>query len=104
MDNELFAEKFLPSLEEILENLYDLNIYIDGKFLAGEDAKICAWDHALLYGDGIFEGIRAYNGYVYKLDEHIDRLYNSAKAIQVPLTPQIHYGTYSKGDHLTRRL
>jgi len=88
MDNELFAEKFLPSQEEILKNLYTLYIYIDGKFLAGGDAKICAWDHALLYGDGIFEGIRAYNGYVFKLDEHINRLYDSANAIvlKIPLS------------------
>jgi len=58
-----------------------MKIYIDGKFYAKEDAKISVFDHGLLYGDGIFEGIRAYNGRVFRLDEHIERLYDSAKAI-----------------------
>src|ERR1700753_2763543 len=58
-----------------------MKIYIDGKFLNEKDAKISVFDHGLLYGDGIFEGIRAYNGRVFKLKEHIDRLFYSAKAI-----------------------
>jgi branched-chain amino acid aminotransferase len=64
-----------------------MKIYIDGKFLAPEDAKISVFDHGLLYGDGIFEGIRFYNGRVFKLNEHIDRLYDSGRAITlaVPL-------------------
>ncbi|MFW6287376.1 MAG: branched-chain-amino-acid transaminase [bacterium] len=56
-------------------------IYIDGKIVAEEDAKISVFDHGFLYGDGVFEGIRAYNGRVFKLNEHIDRLYQSAKTI-----------------------
>ena len=56
-------------------------IYISGKFVAQEDAKISVFDHGLLYGDGVFEGLRAYNGKVFRLDEHITRLYESAKAI-----------------------
>jgi branched-chain amino acid aminotransferase len=56
-------------------------IYIDGKFYSESDAKVSVFDHGLLYGDGIFEGIRAYNGRVFKLREHIDRLFYSAKAI-----------------------
>jgi branched-chain amino acid aminotransferase len=56
-------------------------IYISGKFYPQEDAKISVFDHGLLYGDGIFEGLRAYNGKVFRLDEHITRLYESAKAI-----------------------
>ncbi len=56
-------------------------IYIDGTFYAEADAKISVFDHGLLYGDGIFEGIRFYNGRVFKLEEHIDRLYDSARAI-----------------------
>src|SRR3989454_4814965 len=58
-----------------------MNIYIDGKFYNERDAKVSVLDHGLLYGDGIFEGIRAYNGRVFKLKEHIDRLFYSAKAI-----------------------
>ncbi|MBI4660994.1 MAG: branched-chain-amino-acid transaminase [Verrucomicrobia bacterium] len=58
-----------------------MRIYIDGKYYSEENAKISVFDHGLLYGDGIFEGIRAYNGRVFKLQEHIDRLFYSAKAI-----------------------
>ncbi|MEM2342345.1 MAG: branched-chain-amino-acid transaminase [Candidatus Bathyarchaeia archaeon] len=63
-------------------------IYIDGKYYPRDEAKISVFDHGFLYGDGVFEGIRAYNGVVFKLKEHIDRLYNSAHAImlEVPLT------------------
>src|SRR5512139_2468348 len=58
-----------------------MKIYIDGKYYNERDAKISVFDHGLLYGDGIFEGIRAYHGRVFKLKEHIDRLFYSAKAI-----------------------
>src|SRR2546425_5951469 len=58
-----------------------MKIYIDGKFYDARNAKISVFDHGLLYGDGIFEGIRAYNGRVFKLKEHIDRLFCSAKSI-----------------------
>jgi len=58
-----------------------MKIYIDGKYYDQKNAKISVFDHGLLYGDGIFEGIRAYNGRVFKLTEHIDRLFCSAKAI-----------------------
>jgi branched-chain amino acid aminotransferase len=66
-----------------------MKIYIDGKFYNERNAKISVFDHGLLYGDGVFEGIRAYNGRVFKLKEHINRLYCSAKAIllTIPLTP-----------------
>jgi branched-chain amino acid aminotransferase len=65
-----------------------MKIYIDGAFYPEAEAKISVFDHGLLYGDGIFEGIRAYNGRVLKLDEHIDRLYDSAKALllTIPLS------------------
>jgi len=65
-----------------------MKIFIDGKYLDERDAKISVFDHGLLYGDGIFEGIRAYNGRVFKLKEHIDRLFCSAKAIllEIPLS------------------
>jgi branched-chain amino acid aminotransferase len=58
-----------------------MKIFIDGKYYDQKNAKISVFDHGLLYGDGIFEGIRAYNGRVFKLKEHIDRLFYSAKAI-----------------------
>ena len=58
-----------------------MKIYIDGKYYSEQNAKISVFDHGLLYGDGIFEGIRAYHGRVFKLKEHIDRLFCSAKAI-----------------------
>ena len=67
-----------------------LKIYIDGKFHQNEDAKISVFDHGLLYGDGVFEGIRTYDGLIFKLKEHIDRLYQSAHAImlEIPLTKE----------------
>lgn len=63
-------------------------IYLDGAFVPKEEAKVSVFDHGLLYGDGVFEGIRAYNGRVFRLDEHLDRLYDSARtiALEVPLT------------------
>jgi len=60
-----------------------MKIYINGKFFTKEEAKISIFDHGFLYGDGVFEGIRIYNGRVFKLKEHIDRLYASAKAIML---------------------
>lgn len=62
-----------------------LKIYIDGKFYQKEDAKISVFDHGLLYGDGVFEGIRTYDGLIFKLKEHIDRLYQSAHAIMLDI-------------------
>ncbi len=62
-----------------------MKVYIDGKFYDKQDAKISVFDHGLLYGDGVFEGIRSYNRRVFKLPEHIDRLYNSAKAIMLEI-------------------
>lgn len=58
-----------------------LVIYLGGKFVDEDEAKISIFDHGVLYGDGIFEGIRAYNNRVFRLQEHIDRLYESAKSI-----------------------
>ncbi|MCG0277193.1 MAG: branched-chain-amino-acid transaminase [Thermanaeromonas sp.] len=58
-----------------------LIIYLDGKFVNEEEAKVSVFDHGLLYGDGVFEGIRAYHGRVFKLKEHIQRLYESARHI-----------------------
>ena len=58
-----------------------LKIYLDGEFVNEPDAKVSVFDHGLLYGDGVFEGIRFYNGRVFLFEEHLDRLYDSAKAI-----------------------
>jgi branched-chain amino acid aminotransferase len=69
-----------------------MKIFIDGRYFDEENARVSVFDHGLLYGDGIFEGIRAYNGRVFKLKEHIDRLFYSAKAIllTIPMShPQI---------------
>lgn len=65
-----------------------LQVYIDGEYYAKEEAKVSVFDHGLLYGDGIFEGIRAYSGRVFRLDEHLERLYMSARSIliDIPLT------------------
>src|SRR5881296_1639600 len=63
-------------------------IYVDGKFYAEGEAKISVFDHGLLYGDGIFEGIRFYNGRVFRLEEHLARLWDSAHSIclEIPMT------------------
>lgn len=58
-----------------------MKIWLDGKLVDEQEAKISIFDHGLLYGDGVFEGIRFYNGRVFRLDEHIERLFESAKAI-----------------------
>jgi len=65
-----------------------LQVYIDGKLYDKEDAKISVYDHGLLYGDGVFEGIRSYAGKVFRLKQHLDRLWNSAKAIwlEIPMS------------------
>jgi branched-chain amino acid aminotransferase len=60
-------------------------IYAGGRFVDGEQATVSVFDHGLLYGDGIFEGIRAYNGRVFKLDRHLDRLFDSAQAMRLAL-------------------
>ena len=56
-------------------------VYVDGKWLKREEAMVSVFDHGLLYGDGVFEGIRAYGGKIFRLREHLERLYDSAKAI-----------------------
>ena len=65
-------------------------IYIDGKYLPDDEAKISVFDHGFLYGDGVFEGIRAYNKKIFRLKEHLDRLFDSAKTIdlQPPLSKE----------------
>jgi branched-chain amino acid aminotransferase len=64
-----------------------LTIYLDGQFVPEEEAKVSVFDHGFLYGDGVFEGIRSYNGRVFMLREHLERLYESARSImlEVPM-------------------
>ncbi|ADZ84548.1 branched-chain-amino-acid transaminase [Cellulosilyticum lentocellum] len=65
-------------------------IYLDGQYVEEGEAKISVFDHGVLYGDGVFEGIRAYNGRIFRCEDHIDRLYAAAKAImlEIPLTKE----------------
>ena len=65
-------------------------MYIDGRFVPESEARVSVFDHGFLYGDGVFEGVRVYKGVVFKLREHIDRLYDSAKAImlKIPLSKE----------------
>ena len=68
----------------------ELTIFLDGKFVPEADAKVSVFDHGLLYGDGIFEGIRFYNGRVFRLEEHTDRLWDSARSIclEIPMSKE----------------
>src|SRR3954454_24568199 len=63
-------------------------VYVNGGFRPAAEASVSVFDHGLLYGDGVFEGIRAYNGRVFKLERHVDRLFDSAKAsrLDVPVS------------------
>jgi branched-chain amino acid aminotransferase len=65
-------------------------VYVNGEFVPRAEAKVSVFDHGYLYGDGVFEGIRGYNGRIFRLDQHLERLYRCAKAIslEVPLTPE----------------
>jgi len=63
----------------------EYKVYLNGKFVPEADAKISVYDHGFLYGDGVFEGIRAYNGRIFRLDEHVERLFESAKAIHLAI-------------------
>ncbi|MDP8219493.1 MAG: aminotransferase class IV, partial [Candidatus Theseobacter exili] len=67
-----------------------MKIYINGQYYSKEDARISVYDHGLLYGDGVFEGMRVYNGKIFKLKEHIDRLYRSAHTLmlKIPLSKE----------------
>jgi len=62
-----------------------LKVYISGKLLDKADARVSVYDHGLLYGDGVFEGIRSYSGHVFKLKEHVDRLFESARSIHLTI-------------------
>ncbi|MCK6457988.1 MAG: branched-chain-amino-acid transaminase [Phycisphaerae bacterium] len=78
----------MPIADEYIPNP-NLKIWLDGKLVPVQDAKISVYDHGLLYGDGIFEGIRVYNGRIFETKAHIDRFYLSAKGLRldIPFTP-----------------
>ncbi|MCR4336673.1 MAG: branched-chain-amino-acid transaminase [Candidatus Omnitrophica bacterium] len=67
-----------------------MKVYINGKFFAKEDAKVSVFDHGLLYGDGAFEGIRSYNRLIFKLNEHVERLYETCHTlmIEIPMSKE----------------
>ena len=77
-------------------------VYVDGKFVERSKAVVSVFDHGLLYGDGVFEGIRAYGGSVFRLADHIDRLYDSAKAIRLKIPLAKHEATEAVLETLRR--
>ncbi len=79
-----------PALSSSSDNLMEQQIYINGEFFSREDAKVSVFDHGLLYGDGIFEGMRIYSGSVFRLHDHLIRLWESARAIalEIPISIQ----------------
>ena len=90
MDDNVFLKERFPDTSEQLRPLRELYIFVDGRFLKGNDQGVSVWDHGFLYGDGVFEGLRAYDGKPFRLKAHIDRLYESAKGIQltIPVSPE----------------
>jgi branched-chain amino acid aminotransferase len=74
-----------PRTRVVREEVVEQKVYINGKLFEKDDAKISVFDHGLLYGDGVFEGIRVYDTLIFKLKEHIDRLYASAQAIMLEI-------------------
>jgi len=87
---EAVTEPAVESRPRRTTGVKEAKIYIDGKFYSEASAKISVFDHGLLYGDGIFEGIRFYNGRVFRLEEHLNRLWDSARSIclEIPMTMQ----------------
>jgi branched-chain amino acid aminotransferase len=77
-----------PAGAEAEKQRLGLKVYINGQLYEKENARISVYDHGLLYGDGVFEGIRAYNGRIFRCKEHVDRLFASARAIalEIPMT------------------
>src|SRR5438309_8757000 len=86
--SEETIEPAIESRPRTTAGVREAKIYIDGKFYSEADAKVSVFDHGLLYGDGVFEGIRFYNGRVFRLEEHLERLWDSARSIclEIPMT------------------
>src|SRR5216110_165792 len=87
---ETVIEPAVESRPRRATGVKEAKIYIDGKFYSEANAKLSVFDHGLLYGDGIFEGIRFYSGRVFRLEQHLERLWNSARSIclDIPMTRQ----------------
>lgn len=75
-----------------------MKIYIDGQYFGKDEARVSVYDHGLLYGDGVFEGIRVYGGRVFKLTEHLERLYDSARAIHLTIPMNLEAMTAAVND------
>ena len=77
---KLFRQITLLNIDNRLLRLFlpisDTTVYIDGEFKKGDEAKISVWDHAVMYGDTVFDTARVYDGKIFRLDEHIDRLFD----------------------------
>lgn len=89
--SHVFSKKWKGDLGRMGENSEEKRyIYMNGEYVTEEEAKVSVFDHGFLYGDGIFEGIRVYSGNVFRLKEHIDRLYDSAKSIllDIPMSKE----------------
>jgi branched-chain amino acid aminotransferase len=88
--SEEAIEPAIESRPRATMGVREAKIYIDGEFYSEANAKVSVFDHGLLYGDGIFEGIRFYNGRVFRLEEHLERLWDSARSIclEIPMTRQ----------------
>src|SRR5947208_3132409 len=88
--SEEAVEPAIESRPRPTTGVRETKIYIDGKFYSEANARVSVFDHGLLYGDGIFEGVRFYNGRVFRLEEHLERLWNSARSIclEIPMTRQ----------------
>jgi branched-chain amino acid aminotransferase len=88
--SEEAVEPAIESSPRTTTGVREPKIYIDGKFCSEANARVSVFDHGLLYGDGIFEGIRFYNGRVFRLEEHLERLWDSARSIclTIPMTRQ----------------
>ena len=91
------AKRQIRMMKQEMQNM-GLKIWIDDKLVDQADAKISVFDHGLLYGDGVFEGIRVYNSKVFELEAHIKRLYKSARAIrlEVPMSQSKLIGAVKK--------
>ena len=76
MDQEMQTETS-PAATSDGKTEKEIDVYVDGEFFPRSEAKISVFDHGLLYGDGIFEGIRIYDGCIFRLDQHLERLYSS---------------------------
>ena len=76
-----------------------MKVYLNGKFVDASQANVSVFDHGLLYGDGVFEGIRSYDGLIFKVREHIDRLFESAHTImlKIPHTREEMLQIYREG-------